>query len=203
MSDLHGGDWQSFIYLTLLLVILFASLFSRRDVKFGKILKYLAIWSAIGLVAIIFYSYRFEFSDFKARILGEINPTSARIGEDGEITINLAQDGHFYIDVRVNGVPVRFMIDTGASDIVISVQEARRIGIDTKKLIFNKAYQTANGMSFGASIMLNEIEIGNIKFRNVSASVNNADMGMSLLGMSFLRQFKKYEFYRDKLVLII
>lgn len=202
-SNLESGDWQNFIYLLLVLFVMAGSLFSRRDFAFSKIFKYLGIWSAVALVAIIFYSYRYEFSDFKNRILGEINPTAARTNESGELVINLSQDGHFYMDVIVNGVAMRFMIDTGASDIVIGVADAKKIGLDPKKLVFNKPYRTANGTSWGASITLRELEVGNIKFRNVAASVNNADMGMALLGMSFLRQFKKYEFYRDQLILTI
>ena len=113
-----------------------SGLFSRRDFKFAKILKYLGIWSAIGVVVIVLYSYRHEFSDFKSRILGEINPSAARVNGDGELVINLSQDGHFYMDVEINDVSMRFMIDTGASDIVISTKEAQRLGINLKKLLF-------------------------------------------------------------------
>jgi aspartyl protease family protein len=135
--------------------------------------------------------------------VGEINPSAAKIGERGELIINLAEDGHFYLDLKINGISSRFMIDTGASEITISLAEAKRIGVDVKKLNFNKPYQTANGTSFGASITLEKIEVGNVKFYDVSASVNSSDMGISLLGMSFLRQFNRYEFYRDKLILEI
>lgn len=202
-SDLQNNDWQNFIYLALILVVLISSVLTRRDVGLEKILKYLAIWSVVGLISISLYAYRYEFSDFKARILGEINPSLTQISKNGELIINLSQDGHFYMDVKVNGVPMRFMIDTGASDIVISVEQAKKLGINVKNLVFNKSYQTANGRSWGASIVLDEIEVANRKFRNINASVNDAEMGTSLLGMSFLRQFEKYEFYRDRLVLTI
>jgi len=200
-GSLNKSDLQNAVYLGLILMVMLAGLFSRSDVSFRKIFKYLAIWSVIGFISVALYAYRHEFTDFKNRILGEINPSSAQITKSGELIISLSRDGHFYLDVMVNGVPMRFMIDTGASDIVLSLEEARRIGINPKKLIFNRPYQTANGMSFGANITLDEIEVGNTKFNNVSASVNNADMGTSLLGMSFLRRFKKYEFYRDRLIL--
>ncbi len=200
-NNFGDSEWQSFIYLLLLLVVLLGNLFSRRDLPWSKVFKYLGIWSLLGLVVIIFYSYRFEFSDFKNRILGEINPSRVQTKNDGKIEVKLAQDGHFYIDVKINNVPVRFMIDTGASDIVLSVKEAKRIGIDPKKLSFNKPYQTANGTSWGAGIKLDKLEVGTAVFLEVNASVNNADMGTSLLGMSFLRKFKRYEFYQDRLIL--
>ena len=93
------------------------------------------------------------------------------------------------------------MVDTGASDMVINQNDARRIGIDLSRLKFNRAYQTANGTSYGAGVRLKEVKFGDLVFQDIPASVNSADMGISLLGMSFLRNFSKYEFTRDQLIL--
>jgi aspartyl protease family protein len=202
-NSLSGGDWQNFSYLALLLVVMLSGLFSRRDLAFGKILKYLGIWSVIALFIVTLYSYRYEFVDFKSRILGELNPSATQVTKSGNLVINISQDGHFYMDVAVNGIMMRFMIDTGASDITISLGDAKKLGIDLTELQFNKPYQTANGKSWGANIKLREVAVGNAKFYNISASVNSSEMGVSLLGMSFLRQFKKYEFYQDKLILTL
>lgn len=202
-NNLQDSDWQNLIYLSLILTLLLSSLFLRRNVRYAVVFKYLAIWSAIGFVFVVLYSFRYEFSDFKNRILGEINPSYAKVGKHGELIINASQDGHFYIDVKVNGEDMRFMIDTGASEIVLSASQAKKVGIDLKTLNFNRVYQTANGTAFGASTILKEIEVGGIKFHDVHASVNNSEMGVSLLGMSFLRQFTRYEFYHDKLLLEI
>lgn len=202
-NSLQNNDWQQFIYLLVLLVVILMGVSARKNFAYSKLFKALGIWSLVVLVCVILYSYRFEFSDLKNRILGEINPSMARLAEGGKLVINLSQDGHFYLDTKINGSFVRFMIDTGASDIVLNRDDAIRAGIDVENLRFNKVYQTANGRSFGASIILNELEVSGVKFYNVNASVNNANMGTSLLGMSFLRRFKRYEFYQDKLVLEI
>ena len=200
--NIDQSQWPNFIYLALLLLMLITSL-SIRNIKFKKVLKYSAAWLGVAIFFIALYSYRFEFADLKSRILGEINPTSAQVNKSGEITINLAKDGHFYLRVKINQIPILFMVDTGASDVVISRKEAQKIGINIDKLNFNRRYQTANGVSFGAGAVADEIEFAGIKFNNVPISVNSADMGTSLLGMSFLRKFKKYEFYRDKLILTL
>lgn len=200
---MQQSDWQSFIPLVLILVFVTTGLLARRDLDFAKILKYLAAWAGVGFVAIALYAYRFEFTDFKARILGEINPSRAQVEKTGELIVNLSQDGHFYLDVKINGASIRFMIDTGASDITLSFADAKKAGIKLENLRFTKPYQTANGVAYGAIVNLLEVEVANIKFRDVAASVNNAQMGTSLLGMSFLRQFRKYEFYQDRLVLTI
>jgi aspartyl protease family protein len=200
---MQNNDWQNFIYLALILSLLVGSLISRRDLDFSKVVKYLGIWAVIGFVVVALYAYRFEFADFKARILGELNPARAQVGRSGELIVNLSEDGHFYLNTKINGAPVRFMIDTGASSITLNLEDAKKIGIDVKKLNFNQSYQTANGTSWGASVRLEEVVVAGVKFVNVGASVNRSEMGTSLLGMSFLRQFKKYEFYRDRLVLTI
>lgn len=200
MENFQNADWQNFIYLFLILVFLLSGLVSRRDFAYKKLFKALAAWAGIGFIFVILYSYRFEFADFKNRILGELNPSMARV-DNGKLIINLEQDGHFYLNTKINQIPVRFMIDTGASDMTLSANDAKRLGINLQKLNFNKVYQTANGRSFGASVTLDEIEISGVKFYNINASVNSGNMSISLLGMDFLRRFKKYEFYQDKLIL--
>ncbi len=195
------SDKANMIYLILVLIMLISGLVSRRDLPIAKAAKYLFYWALIAFATIALYSYRFEFSGFKNRILGELNPTAARLDDHGRLIINISQDGHFYVDVKINNQAVRFMIDTGASDVVLSMEDAKKIGINPKNLIFNKRYQTANGEVFGASIRLNEIEIGGVKFYDMPASVNSADLGVPLLGMQFLRKFRRYEFYQDRLIL--
>lgn len=200
-DNLDSSQLQNFIYSGLILVGLLIGLFSRKDISFGKILKYSVTWLGVIVILILLYSYRYSFADFKSRFLGEINPSIAQINKDGQIIISLSDDGHYYINLKINDATVRFMIDTGASDIAINARDAERIGIKLDQLSYNKRYQTANGISFAASVNLRELKIGDIKFDNVPASVSQSEMGVSLLGMSFLKRFAKYEVYQDKFVL--
>jgi len=195
------NNWQEAIYLIILIVMMLSAVFSRQDLNWRKIIKYLLIWGGIGFVVIALYVYRFEFSDFKTRFASEINPTSPKINAQKQIILNIAQDGHFYTRLKINNVEVLFMVDTGASDMMLNINDAKKIGIDVNRLVFNRPYQTANGRSFGAIVNLKEVDIAGIKFNNVKASVNDADMGVNLLGMSFLRRFSKYEFFQDRLIL--
>jgi aspartyl protease family protein len=93
------------------------------------------------------------------------------------------------------------MVDTGASDIVLTPADARRAGLDVGSLKFDKAYGTANGVGYGASVLLDEITVGGIRFTHVRASVNATEIGVSLLGMAFLRRLKSFNFADRKLVL--
>ena len=203
LENLTSSDQQSFLYSVLLLFFLISGIIFRREIALSQALKYLALWALIAFIGVGLYAYRYQFSDFKERMLEAISPTTVRVNEKGELVINLSSDGHFYIDIKINNVPMRFMIDTGASDIVIDKMQAEKIGINLQNLVFNKRYETANGKSYGAGVVLEEVQVGNAKFVNIRASVNSAELGMPLLGMSFLRQFKKYEFYQDRLVLTL
>lgn len=201
LANLGSNEGVHFLYLTLLLIFLVVAISSNKELSIKKSLKYLGAWSLIAIFFIGIYAYRYEFSDFKNRILGELNPSSAKVNNSGQLIVKLSKGGHFFLNVKINDLPIRFMIDTGASDIAIDVGLAQKLGINSKNLIFNKAYQTANGISWGAKTRVNNIKFANLTFKNVPVSVVNSDLGTPLLGMSFLRQFQKYEFYRDKLVL--
>ncbi len=201
MFNFSDADSQSLIYYIILLVFLLSSFFIGRKINIKQSIKYLLIWSGVALVAIALYSYRFEFTDLKNRVLGELSPASARQDAGGRLVINMSQDGHFYVNTRINNRMVRFLIDTGASDVVLNLKDARKIGLDPKKLQFNKRYNTANGVVLGASVKLEEVSLGGVIFYNVDASVNSANLDISLLGMDFLKKFRRYEFSRNRLIL--
>jgi len=201
MFNLNADDTGRFIYLFALLIFLASGFLFRGKIKTSEILKQLSLWFLIIMGIVILYSFRFEFMNIKNRLLAELFPSKAIQTGQNQITISLSQDNHYYINLKINNQNVRFMIDTGASDITLSQQDAKKIGINLDDLTYNKIYQTANGKTYGASVNLNKIELAGIIFYNIAASVNSSNMGSSLLGMSFLRNFKKYEFYQDKLIL--
>jgi aspartyl protease family protein len=101
----------------------------------------------------------------------------------------------------VNGAPVRFIIDTGASDIVLSPSDARRAGVDMASLDFARGYETANGAGRGARVVLKSLQVGQVHAADVEASVNAAPMRASLLGMAFLKRFESIEVRGGRLVL--
>ena len=90
-------------------------------------------------------------------------------------------------------MPVLFLIDTGATDIVLSPSDATRIGIDLSSLNFDRISQTANGLGLGASHTAKSLAIGPVEWTDVPIAINRAEMGTSLLGMSFLRRMAGIE----------
>ena len=196
-----GNDWANAFYLVLLLTFVATSIFSGRKMHFSKIVKYIALWTVIAIFCIMLYSFRFEFEGIKNRFIGALNPSYVQSNNSGQIIISKSQGNHFFANVKINGQNIRFMIDTGASDMSLTLADARKIGINPQELIFNKPYQTANGIIYGATVNLDNIEFGPLNLRNFRASVNKSNMGTSLLGMSFLRKFSRYEVYQGKLIL--
>jgi len=100
--------------------------------------------------------------------------------------------GHVALTAMVNGAPVRFLVDTGASRVTLTAEDARAAGISPGELVFNQRSQTANGLAREAPVILREIRIDRLSIDNVSAAVNE-NLNMSLLGMSFLRRLKSFE----------
>jgi aspartyl protease family protein len=100
--------------------------------------------------------------------------------------------GHVMFTAIVNGTPIRFLVDTGASRVTLTAEDARAAGIDRGGLVFNQRSQTANGMAREAPVTLREIRIDRLSIDNVSAAVNE-NLTVSLLGMSFLGRLKSFE----------
>ena len=201
MLNLTGEETGNLIYLIILLGFIASGTLFKKQIKASQILKQLFWWFLIILVIIFLYSFRHDFDNAKNRLKSELFPSSAMRISDNQIRINISQGGHFYIKLKVNGEDVSFMIDTGASDTVLSQDDAKKVGINLNNLSYNKIYNTANGKVFAASVKLDKVELSGIIFYDIYASVNNSNLETSLLGMSFLKNFKKYEFYQDKLVL--
>ncbi len=120
---------------------------------------------------------------------------------DNELVLLKGANGHFLVKAHVNGVETRFLVDTGASDVALTKEDAHRIGINAGRLKYTRKYQTANGVIYAAPVTLRDVRIGQLRVQNVEATVSEAPMGISLLGMSFLGELAGYEVRGDRLIL--
>ncbi|MDH3240202.1 MAG: TIGR02281 family clan AA aspartic protease [Alphaproteobacteria bacterium] len=121
--------------------------------------------------------------------------------EASEIEIEMAPDGHFYADVQVNGTAIRFLIDTGATNVALTPDDARKVGLNVDDLKFTRRVRTANGVTLSAPVVLDEISIGLLTVRKVRGGVNKGKLDTSLLGLAFLRRLRGYEVVGDRLLL--
>lgn len=202
------GEGFTLFYLVLVALFLGSSILGYRGIRagggfreLGSLARSAVAWIAIIAVLVLGYSYRSELGRLKDRLMGELSPASPIAAGPRSIVVRAGPGGHFSIDARVNGTPVRFLIDTGATDIVLSPADARRVGFDLRTLRYTRVYRTANGMVSGAPVILDDLVVGPLRFTRLAASVNGAPMRGSLLGISFLKRFRSYEVKDNTLTL--
>jgi clan AA aspartic protease (TIGR02281 family) len=120
---------------------------------------------------------------------------------DLEYVIEGGPGGHFMVEAVVNGAPITFLVDTGASSVVLTMQDAERLGFRPESLRFTQRFATANGEVRAAPVVLRELRIGQFSVFDMPASVNEAPLRVSLLGMSFLKRLHGYGVEDGQLIL--
>jgi aspartyl protease family protein len=158
-----------------------------------KTIKQFGGWLLFLLFIITLYSFRSELSTVKNRVIAAIVPQIGFTTKPGTMSFYRSSNGHFHIEALINGKKVRFLVDTGASDIVIAPHLARSLGFNLSQEDFTKVYYTANGMGRGAPVTMQLFEVGELTMQNLPASVNGANMKTSLLGMRFFNRLKSFQ----------
>ncbi len=115
------------------------------------------------------------------------------------LSLRAVRGGHFAVTAEVDGTPIRFIVDTGASLVTLRLADADAIGIRRSALTFNHALETANGRVRVALVMLRDISIGGLSVDRVAAAVG--DVKVSVLGMNFLSRLKRFEIDGDAMTL--
>lgn len=165
---------------------------NRRNL--GKSMQHAMIWGFIfvGVVAVI-------------GLWEDVNRTTSRDQitrlDDGRIAVRRQSDGHYYLTAEVNDAGIRFVVDTGASDIVLTRKDAIRAGLEPDTLNFFGRANTANGVVETAPVRLEEVMLGGFSDYNVPAVVNGGEMKDSLLGMGYLQRWGRIEIADGELIL--
>lgn len=175
---------------------------SRRSL--GESLRHMSWWLLIGLALVTAYLYRGELQNVGNRLTAGLVPGRAVVVTtvDGaaEVVLHKGLGGHFETDVALDGVAVRMLVDTGATSIALSHDDAIRIGIDPDRLRYSQTILTANGRAQAAPVRLREVAIGPIVRTNVTAIVAEPGrLNQSLLGMSFLGTLSSLLIQTDEL----
>jgi clan AA aspartic protease (TIGR02281 family) len=120
--------------------------------------------------------------------------------QDGSLELQRGPDGHFYADVRINGSSVHMLVDTGASIIALSRNDAQMAGIATSIGMNDVVGRGADGEVHGEVVRLDNVELGPLSAQGLDAIVLNSGE-QSLLGQSFLSQFSSVEIQGDRMIL--
>jgi aspartyl protease family protein len=180
-------------YLLLLLIAVGGWYISQRPRSLSKLSQHALIWVFLflGVIAAV-------------GMWGDIRRTALpqqSVLTTGQIELPRAPDGHYYLTAIVNEAPIRFVVDTGASGIVMTLNDAERVGLDRDQLAFVGEAVTANGPVRTARVSLKEFTVGHYNDTNIYAWVNEGEMDTSLLGMSYLQRYSKIEITPDALLL--
>ncbi|CAH1670009.1 MULTISPECIES: TIGR02281 family clan AA aspartic protease [unclassified Chelatococcus] len=183
-------------------IVILGSMVAMFRSNWSRAAQALAFWmvALVGLVGL--YSYRDDVTLFGHRILGELTPGRVVPGPSGEVSVVRSGSGSFDLEAEVNGRSARFILDTGASVVVLTSETAERIGFDIDQLAFNRPVRTANGSTMAAAITIDTLAVGPIVERRVPALVaRKGSLFQNLLGMTFLERLGSYEVRGDRLIM--
>ena len=169
-------------YLVILLVALSGWVLAEYRGRLGFAVRTALAWGMIFLAVMAGYGL---WQDLRL----DGRPAQA-VAETGEITLPRAPDGHYYLTLNISGQDLEFMVDTGASNVVLSQPDARRLGIDPAALAYIGEANTANGVVRTARVTLTDVRLGPITDDSLRAYVTQGEMEGSLLGMDYLGRFR-------------
>jgi aspartyl protease family protein len=188
-------DGDSIVRVSYLLVLLAAVggwVIVEYRQRMGQALRAAAAWTLIFIGAMAGYGL---WQDIRHDVM-----PSQMVTDGGKVELPRAPDGHYYATLTINGQPVLFMADTGATNMVLSQDDARRLSIDPEGLVYLGEASTANGIVRTARVTLGSVELGPFKDAPFSAWVNDGEMEGSLLGMDYLGKFR-IEITGDRMIL--
>jgi aspartyl protease family protein len=181
-----SDDTASLIYLVLLACAVGGWFIVQNRDGMAKMLQQAMIWGFLFLGVIAAYGL---WNDVQRQTM---NNQMLQLG-NGQIAVPRQMDGHYYLTLAINGENIRFVVDTGATDMVLTREDARRAGLDVDTLSFIGTANTANGTVRTAPVRLNTVRLGDITDTDVYASVNGGEMDGSLLGMGYLEKWGRIE----------
>lgn len=195
----NGDQALSFVYLIGCLVLVLSALLVRR-VPIGQGLKMFAGWVLIFLAALVAFTLKDDFKALGNRVMAEARGQGQVVGVGNALRIRKSDDGHFWVDGRLNGETVRFLIDSGATTTSISEGTAQRAHVEAADG-FPVMVDTANGVVTARRGVAGRLTIGTIERRNLTVVVAEAFGSTNVLGMNFLSSLSGWSVEGQWLVL--
>lgn len=201
IGPLSNAAFGSLVYKIALLVFLGGLVLTLFREGFAQAVTAALLWVVVGLVLVVAYSYRFELHNVADRVMVVLVPGHV-VSRGRIVEIGRANAGDFDVTAQINGARVAMVLDTGASSVVLTRDDAKAAGLPLEVLNYTVAIDTANGRTHAAPVKLDRIAIGGLVERSVDALVaQQGTLKMSLLGMSFLNRLQSWEVSGDHLLL--
>lgn len=197
-----GGAARSadVIWIMLALVLVGSALLSRRW-SLRSAIGMVLWWIVIFLIALALFSYRNEIGGVANRVKSEVTGEARQKIEGGTLRVAKDPDGHFWVDGQVNGNPMRFLIDSGATITALSEESARSAGLNIDQSGYPMILQTANGPIEARRSSIATLEVGPLRASDLSIVVSPAFGGVNVLGMNFLSQLKSWRVEGNEMIL--
>ncbi|MGE4372768.1 MAG: TIGR02281 family clan AA aspartic protease [Xanthobacter sp.] len=205
IAGLGLDQFGQMVVLLSIAIFIGAGIWGGWHSRMMKSLKAALFWCLIAALLAVVYTYRDQMRAVGERVMGELVPgyvVSSGTGPLEMVEITRSSGGGFSVHATINGASLTMLVDTGASSVVLTQDDAREAGLPLEFLTYDIPVDTANGRVRAAAVVLDNIIVGGIVERQVPALVSPPGaLRSSLLGMSFLRRLDGFEFRGDRLIL--
>ncbi|MEO5640600.1 MAG: TIGR02281 family clan AA aspartic protease [Sphingomicrobium sp.] len=175
------------LYILMAMMLVLGSLMSRRE-PFATLLKMALMWIVIFGGGFILFTFRDNLGYVTQRLKAEALGTP--VVEGSTVRIPMAIDGHFWVDATINGVPAKFLVDSGATVTTVGGALAARAGLDEENS-HDQLVRTGNGIVKVSSARAQILSVGTIERRDQRVYVADND-DLNVVGMSFLSSLKRW-----------
>ena len=175
------------VYILMAMMLVVGALMARRE-RPARLLTMALAWIAIFAAGFVLFTFRDDFGWVLQRLRAEATGDPVTQGE--EVRIPMAIDGHFWVEARLNGEPVRFLVDSGATMTTIGRNTAERAGISPSSAR-DQIVRTGNGLVRMRTGRAQLLSVGPIERNGVMLHITEAD-DLNVLGMNFLSSLDRW-----------
>lgn len=182
------NDWMlGSLYLLMAMMLVAGSLMARRE-RFAKLATMAIAWIAIFGAGFVLFTFRDDLTYVAQRLKSEA--TGAPVVEGSQVRIPMAIDGHFWVQGSINGTPVKFLVDSGATMTTIGrdTADAAGVAINPNR---NQIVRTGNGMLRVATGRAETVSLGPIERSNVGLHIADHE-DLNVLGMNYLSSLERW-----------
>lgn len=188
---MDSGSIGQLVYLVILLCALGGWVLVEHRKRMGQALRTAMAWGLIFVGVMAGYGL---WTDLRS----DIHRQAVLVGD--RLEVPRSPDGHYYLTLTISDQPIEFLVDTGATNVVLSREDAAKLGLDPQNLVYTGQAQTANGTVPTSRVRVEDVLLGPWQDPSLSVWVNGGDMQGSLLGMDYLGRYR-IEISGDRLIL--
>lgn len=196
LDTLTSDELARLVYLVVLGMVLSSYALIATRGRIATLLRHSILWALLFTGIAAAWSL---WETMTPRMIG------LQTADHRAFEVRRGRDGHFHLTLEIEGragapvVPVQFILDTGATELVLTRADAARLGFDPDTLAFTGIARTANGTTRTAPVRLAQVRLGQTVQNDVRALVNAGELHVSLLGMTYLSRFSRLEIAGDRL----